>query len=229
MKYEKQLGTYTGDLGEFRKGNVEVAQATFKPIDVFYVRKAMELFVKWVNAKLNDHYYNPLRLAAIGHVWFETIHPFRDGNGRVGRILLSYMLIGCGFVNIPIKGILKSDRQDYYDALEVCDQCFENIHRDIEKGKSLSIGKIDGYIVQCDFSRIIDIVVKRLEKSIKRLERDKKVLDKDAIVPLRDLAWTFNYSQDYLRNLINRGQLKAHKKGKLWYVNVRDMQKYIKA
>jgi len=226
MKYEKQLGTYTGDLGEFRKGNIEVAQASFKPIDVFYVRKAMEVFIKWVNLKAKDSYYDPVRLAAISHVWFETIHPFRDGNGRTGRILLSYLLIGCGFINIPIKGILKSDREAYYNALEICDQCFENIHNDIEKQKPVTLVDIDRYIAQSDFVLVVDIVTKRLEESIKRLGAKTVNLDQDALLPLRDLAHAFNYSQDYLRNLINRGGLKAQKKGKLWYVRVRDLQKH---
>jgi Fic family protein len=229
MKYEKQLGSYAGDLGEFRKGNVEVAQATFKPVDVFYVRKAMELFIKWVNLKIKDSYYDPVRLAAISHVWFETIHPFRDGNGRTGRILLSYILIGCGFVNIPIKGILKSDREFYYNALEVCDQCFESIHNDIQKQKPLSVADIDRYIAQSDFALIVDIVTKRLEESLRRLGVKANNLDKAALLSLRDLALAFNYSQDYLRNLINRGNIKAQKKGKLWYVRVRDLQKYNEA
>ena len=51
-------------------------------------------------------------------------------------------------------------------------------------------------------------------------------LDREAVLPLRDLARAYDYSKDYLRNLINRGHLKAHKKGKLWYVRVRDLSDY---
>ncbi|MFH1507173.1 MAG: Fic family protein [Candidatus Omnitrophota bacterium] len=228
MKYEKELGTYTGDLGGFRKGDIEVARATFKPIGVFYVRNVMELFVKWIDTKFNDKKYDRLLLAAASHVWFETIHPFRDGNGRVGRILLSYIFIGCGFVNIAIKGISKSQREKYYKALEVCDDCFEKIHSDIEQGKDVSIRDVDNYMKGVDFTAFKDILKERLEESIKRLQSSKKIrLDKDAVCSLRDLAGAFNYSQDYLRNLINRKQLKAIKRGKLWYVRVRDMQRYM--
>jgi excisionase family DNA binding protein len=38
----------------------------------------------------------------------------------------------------------------------------------------------------------------------------------------------FNYSQDYLRNLINRKRIPATRKGKLWFVKISDIQKYIK-
>jgi len=67
-----------------------------------------------------------------------------------------------------------------------------------------------------------------LKEAIDRLEGGKLTnLNKEAMLPLRDLARVYDYSQDYLRNLINRGQLKAHKKGKLWYVRVQDLSEYI--
>lgn len=49
--------------------------------------------------------------AAIAHAQFETIHPYADGNGRIGRALLS------GHMGIPISRYLARHRQDYYDAL----------------------------------------------------------------------------------------------------------------
>ena len=52
-------------------------------------------------------------------------------------------------------------------------------------------------------------------------------MHKEAVLPLRDLARVYDYSQDYLRNLINRGQLKGHKKGKLWFVRVHDLAAYV--
>lgn len=213
MRYEKDMGIYPRDLGDFRKGNVEVSHATFKPIDVYYIK----------DAKLDS-----VILAAISHVWFETIHPFRDGNGRVGRILLSYLLIGEGLVNIAIKGVAKNDRNKYYDALEKADDCFEILHRDLEKKKKISVKDVDNYLKDTDFNIFEGMLIKRLENSVSRLSvLSKDVLNKYADLSLRDMAEAYNYSQDYLRNLINRGELKAHKKGKLWYVKVGDMEKYI--
>ena len=67
-----------------------------------------------------------------------------------------------------------------------------------------------------------------LQDSVNRLKGGKiTALNKEAVLPLRELARVYDYSQDYLRNLINRGQLKAHKKGKLWYVRVHDLAQYI--
>ena len=53
--------------------------------------------------------------AVVAHTWFVQIHPFVDGNGRVGRLLMNLILMRFGY---PIAIITKDDRERYYDALE---------------------------------------------------------------------------------------------------------------
>ena len=69
--------------------------------------------VKWYNK--NKEKYPALVLAAVVHNQFENIHPFRDGNGRIGRLLLNNILIKHGFppVNINFK-----NRFEYYQSLQ---------------------------------------------------------------------------------------------------------------
>ena len=228
MRYEKDLGTDIGPVGDFRRNDIKVAQAAFKPINMFYVREAMELLIKWFNESSKKKIYDDVTLAAIVHVWFETIHPFSDGNGRVGRIILSYILIGQGLVNIAIKGISKQEREQYYNALEKADRCFNEIHRLIEKNKKFTPVNINKTIKSEEFILFTQMISGLLKEAIDRLEGGKlSNLNKEAILPLRDLARIYDYSQDYLRNLINRGQLKASKKGKLWYVRVHDLAEHV--
>ncbi len=228
MRYEKDMGFYIGEIGEFRNTRAEVAQSTFIPISEFYIRQVMELFLKWINHHLKKKTYDPIILAAMAHVWFESIHPFRDGNGRTGRILLSYILIGCGLINIAIKGISKKDRDIYYDALEKADDQFEIIHREIEKGRHYTINEVDKYLDKNNFDKVLTIVMNRFKDSVYRLtEIDVKNIDKEAKLSLSELAKIYDYSPNYLRNLINRGKLKATKKGKTWYVRVKDMAAYV--
>ncbi len=228
MRYEKEMGTYIGQIGDFRRTNIQVAHASSRPIDVFYVREAMDLFIKWFNESSRKKTFDEVTLAAMAHVWFETIHPFSDGNGRVGRILLSYVLVGQGLVNIAIKGISKKERNEYYDILEKADDGFEGIHRQIEQRKKLMPGSVNAALKKETFEPFVGMISGLLKETINRLKSGVLTnVSREAVLPLRDLARVYDYSQDYLRNLINRGQLKAQKKGKLWYVRVHDLAEYI--
>ncbi len=229
MRYEKELGSYIGELGEFRNTQAEVVQASFSTISELYIRPAMELLVRWVNHQLKKQTYDPLVVAAMAHVWFELIHPFRDGNGRAGRILLSYILIGYGLLNIAITGISSKDRDHYYDALEKADDQFEAINRKIEEGARYTVEEVDRCLDEAACDQLLSIVTERLEDALSRVKDGAVVreIDKEAKLPLRDLAAMYDYSQNYLRNLINRGKLKGVKKGKTWYVRVRDMAAYV--
>jgi Fic family protein len=63
---------------------------------------------------------SPLLKAALGHVQFETIHPFLDGNGRVGRLLITLLLCAEGVLREPLLYLslyLKERRDTYYDLL----------------------------------------------------------------------------------------------------------------
>lgn len=63
----------------------------------------------------------PIIKAALAHVQFETIHPFLDGNGRVGRLLMSLAFCADGLLDEPILFLslyFKSHRQTYYDLLQ---------------------------------------------------------------------------------------------------------------
>lgn len=70
---------------------------------------------------LHDETIPPLVRAGLAHVQFETIHPFLDGNGRVGRLLIALMLVEAGALRQPLLYLslyFKSNRQEYYDRLQ---------------------------------------------------------------------------------------------------------------
>ena len=76
------------------------------------VRKEMEKLLKWFNEEKKMH---PIQKAAVFHGKFEKIHPFEDGNGRVGRFLINIGLINQGYAPLIIR---KSQRIAYLKCLE---------------------------------------------------------------------------------------------------------------
>jgi Fic family protein len=81
------------------------------------VPEEMKKLIKWYNEK--KQVLHPLQLAADFHSRFEHIHPFEDGNGRVGRFLINIMLLNAGYPPIIIR---KTQRISYFNALEKADE-----------------------------------------------------------------------------------------------------------
>ena len=105
--------------GEFRKRGEEVVVRDGLGNIVHYgapqsrVVSLLHELIEWYDKNKNK--YPALVLASVVHNQFENIHPFRDGNGRVGRLLLNNILIKNGLppVNIDFK-----NRRQYYSALQ---------------------------------------------------------------------------------------------------------------
>ena len=70
-------------------------------------------FFDWYNKNKNK--LNPVELAALAHLKFVTIHPFSDGNGRISRLIMNFVLNNKGF---PMLDIPYTNRNSYYNALE---------------------------------------------------------------------------------------------------------------
>ncbi len=226
-RYESQIGSYPHPAGEFRRANVEVVQSSFTPLAASSLETIMPIYVKWINKNISAASADLIETIAASHVLFETIHPFPDGNGRVGRILLNYLLIGCGMVNIAIKGVKKEDRERYYAALETADDVFNSLLRKVEKGESLTFAMLDEATSQSNLPLMTRIIRERLKDALQQLQHRTAARREDDLLPLRAAARYSGYSQDYLRNLINLGKLPAVKRGKLWHVTSKAIDAYM--
>ena len=82
------------------------------------VRSAMAKLFSWLKAEQKEKRH-PLFIAADFHSRFEYIHPFADGNGRVGRLIFNWMLIKSGYGVILFKN---RNRQSYFEALNQADE-----------------------------------------------------------------------------------------------------------
>lgn len=110
--------------GEFRKsqnwiGGVGcgIKDARYIPPNVFDMENAMNNLEKYIN---DGKDYDPLIRIALIHYQFETIHPFLDGNGRIGRMLIILFLIKQKILRCPVIYVsyfLKKNQIEYYDRM----------------------------------------------------------------------------------------------------------------
>ncbi len=109
--------------GEFRRSQnwigpagCTLATATFVPPPEHEMQQSLGNFENF----LHDHTLPALIHCGLAHAQFETIHPFLDGNGRVGRLLVSFLLCERGILHRPLLYLslfLKAHRTEYYDRL----------------------------------------------------------------------------------------------------------------
>ncbi|MCY3934555.1 MAG: Fic family protein [Chloroflexi bacterium] len=125
--HEKLLSSGRGSRklpGEFRRsqnwiGGSRPGNALYVPPPHTEVQDCMANLEKFMHAK-NDGISMLIR-AGMAHVQFETIHPFLDGNGRVGRLLITLMLCEAKILSEPLLYLslyLKQNRNEYYELLQ---------------------------------------------------------------------------------------------------------------
>jgi Fic family protein len=110
--------------GEIRRtqnwiGGSRPGVASFVPPPPEEVADALSALERFIHAEGDG--IPALVRAGVAHVQFETIHPFLDGNGRVGRMLITLMLLDAGLLREPLLYLslhLKEHRATYYDHLE---------------------------------------------------------------------------------------------------------------
>lgn len=109
-------------LGEYKKSDNRIVNSlgvvVFLPPSYTETKKFMDELILFMN-DINDG-INPLIKAALIHSQFESIHPFADGNGRIGRLLISLFLYKSGVINFPffyLSEAISMDKHVYYNML----------------------------------------------------------------------------------------------------------------
>lgn len=99
--------------GKIRKYQVSIRGSKFVPPSPVEVYPMLVEFFRWYNK--NKNRIHPVELAAIAHLKFVTIHPFGDGNGRISRLMMNFILHRKKY---PMFDISYGARNSYYNALE---------------------------------------------------------------------------------------------------------------
>lgn len=126
--HERLMRGVRGDQatpGEFRTSQNWIGPAGSTPATAPYVppppQEMMEALANWESFLHQRERFPDLVQCALMHEQFEAIHPFLDGNGRVGRLLITLFLVERGRLTQPLlylSDYIESHRQQYYDSLQ---------------------------------------------------------------------------------------------------------------
>lgn len=118
-------GLYKIEVGKYRSGEMQVVSGAMGKEKVHYnaikpalVKEEMDKFLTWFN---HDNQLDPVLKAAIAHFWFITIHPFDDGNGRMGRAITDMLLARAedsGERFYSMSSQILNERKRYYEILQ---------------------------------------------------------------------------------------------------------------
>ncbi len=100
------------ELGKYRTVPVRIISSNLRPPFPIDLAEEMKKLINWYAKNKNIH---PFEFACLFHIKFEKIHPFRDGNGRVGRLLMNFILLKHKY---PLLDIKVEKKLNYYKTLE---------------------------------------------------------------------------------------------------------------
>jgi Fic family protein len=176
--HEQVFHSLRDDAGQWRRWNVSIGGAHFTPPRVDKLLPALDdLFETYDRRDRAGE--DPLDLGAWFHLKFEMVHPFGDGNGRVGRLLLNLHLLKH---NWPPVQILPEDRKKYIKALEA--------------GSSGDLAPIAAFVQARVGATLIDLLA-------------KLGTDDDGLRSLAELAKGTEHTGKYLALRASQGQLPA--------------------
>ena len=117
-----------------RTHDIKILRQPFKPSPARYVKSDIKMLLDWYGK--NKKKLHPLVLITLFHHKFENIHPFSDGNGRTGRILMNYIL---SLNKYPPLIISRRFRKEYLDLMNKSDKIISKnlLENDLEGYKSL--------------------------------------------------------------------------------------------
>lgn len=208
--------TYTVHAGIYKTRPNSVRTVTDEIFEYASVEETpllMADLVKWYNEEEAKKRMSPIELATLFHYRYIRIHPFEDGNGRVSRLLVNYILYRHGYPMIVVKS---ADKTNYLVALNRCDLAVgpipaEGAHATIEQ-----IRPFVDYLASC-LERALDISIKAakgenieeeddFEKELKIIERNaRKVIPNGSrVLTAQDRIDVFNkFHRPLTERLVN--------------------------
>ena len=204
--------SHPSDPGYFRKsqnwiGGTSLNTARFVPAPVSELDRSLAELEKFIH---NDTATLPLVAIAYVHAQFETIHPFLDGNGRVGRLLITFLLMHKGLLENPVlflSSFFEKHRSEYYNQLENyhSGKVFEYLDFFLEgvivtAKESIEVSAKIREIRDADMEKVQSLAKRESETSIKILN----YLFKQPIVGTKNIMELLGFSREGSMKAIRR-------------------------
>ena len=196
LSHKFMMSGILNNAGSFRNENVGVygknGVSHIAP-PPYRVPELMSELFDWLKVT-KEH---PLIVSSIFHYEFEFIHPFSDGNGRIGRLWQSVILGNYRdvFYYIPIESVVKKYQQNYYNVLE-------------EAGTSGESTPFIEFMLE-SIHQAVKEFLKQYQKSDHKssLKSDQKIFDlmiQDGKITIKELALRLNMSESGIKKAINK-------------------------
>ena len=133
MRNDHDYSARHGIAGAFRNKQVRIggngfATSTFNPPPYADVLSCMKEHIAYLRCDgMQQLHQSIIAQLAVAHAHFEAVHPFADGNGRVGRLLLPLMLGAAGHTPLYLSPYIAAFKTDYYDALRAAQQRLDHL------------------------------------------------------------------------------------------------------
>jgi len=173
--------------------------------------------------------YDPLIKLAISHYQFEAIHPFRDGNGRTGRIMSILLMIQKELLDVPIlylSAYIIANKEDYYNLLNKVtthqrwDEWIEYMLKAVEETAIYTINKIQ------EIDHLLNATLKLVQENLPHIRKEfvEKIFDQPYISPKKLLDHnikSINTAKKYLSQMEDLGIMVHERMGKeIVYLNI---------
>lgn len=183
------------EAGRYRTGNVTISGSTYMPPPPYEIPFHIQAMIEKYDRNIDE--LSPIELATWLHHRFVQIHPFRDGNGRVARLLMNLTLLRHGY---PMAVILRVDRKKYYEALQKAD-----------KGNLAPLANF-----------IASSVEQSLDTYLRAIDPNAEPL-----ISISEASKGTPFSSEYLSLLARTRRIPARKIGKNWMVTRSIVRQYI--
>ncbi|MDR2609617.1 MAG: Fic family protein [Rickettsiales bacterium] len=220
-------------MGEYKKfpNHVEAFDESGKSLGIIFETSSpfetvtqMQELIYWTGQQLEAKSSHPLLIIGIFIVTFLAIHPFQDGNGRLSRILTTFLLLKLGYAYVPyssLESIIESNKESYYLALRRTQQSLKTGNYDFSPWLMFflrSLQKQKSHLEEkVSHEKMLNLYLPPLSAKIVVL------LSKHGRLTIKDLENITKANRSTLKkhvsNLVKGDHITQHGKGKAtWYV-----------